>query len=70
MNKQELTFAHHPETPSFRLVIEAIMKKNNLWVQRYRSRQLLARLDDRMLSDVGLTRSDAYTESDKPFWKA
>jgi uncharacterized protein YjiS (DUF1127 family) len=36
--------------------------------QRARSRHELMMLDDRALSDVGLTRADASTEASKPFW--
>lgn len=70
MNSQPLVFAPEAETITLGQRTGAIMKKIILWVQRYRSRQLLARLDDRMLSDIGLSRADAYAESDKPFWKA
>ena len=38
------------------------------WQSRSRSRANLARLDDRMLKDVGLDRSDIQREIDKPFW--
>lgn len=40
-----------------------------VWIRRYRSRQQLARLNDRMLSDIGLNRSNALAEARKPFWK-
>ena len=31
-------------------------------------RQFLARLDDRTLADIGLTRDQALTEADRPLW--
>ncbi|MFN7222809.1 MAG: DUF1127 domain-containing protein [Paracoccaceae bacterium] len=34
----------------------------------HRQRQSLARLDDRTLADIGLTRSDAIFESRRPIW--
>ncbi len=40
------------------------------WIERSRSRRLLASLDDRRLEDVGLTRAQADTEARKPFWSA
>jgi uncharacterized protein YjiS (DUF1127 family) len=40
------------------------------WQERARSRVLLGRLDDRMLRDMGLTRSDVEVETTKPFWRA
>jgi uncharacterized protein YjiS (DUF1127 family) len=39
------------------------------WQERARSRVLLGRLDDRMLRDMGLTRSDVEVETRKPFWR-
>lgn len=40
------------------------------WRRRARDRAELARLDDRMLKDIGLTRGDAEFLSNKPFWRA
>jgi uncharacterized protein YjiS (DUF1127 family) len=31
---------------------------------------MLARLDDHLLSDIGLSRSDVEREIHKPFWRA
>jgi uncharacterized protein YjiS (DUF1127 family) len=39
------------------------------WRRRSRERAELAELDDRMLSDIGLTRADAEFLSNKPFWR-
>jgi uncharacterized protein YjiS (DUF1127 family) len=39
------------------------------WRQRSRERAELAALDDRMLKDIGLTRTDAEFLSNKPFWR-
>jgi uncharacterized protein YjiS (DUF1127 family) len=35
-----------------------------------RSRRALARLDDRLLRDIGLTRADAEAEAERPRWDA
>lgn len=40
-----------------------------IWLQRRRTRLALAELDDRLLRDVGLSRSDAIAESAMPFWQ-
>jgi uncharacterized protein YjiS (DUF1127 family) len=40
------------------------------WRRRLRSRAALARLCDRDLRDIGLTRSDLARECAKPFWRA
>lgn len=39
------------------------------WRRRARDRGQLARLDDRLLRDIGLTRADAEFLSNKPFWR-
>ena len=38
------------------------------WLQRSRQRRALAELDDRMLRDIIVTRSQAEREAAKPFW--
>ena len=38
------------------------------WQELARQRRALARLDDRMLKDLGLTRADALREAGRPFW--
>ncbi|HEV7458446.1 MAG TPA: DUF1127 domain-containing protein [Roseococcus sp.] len=37
--------------------------------QRRRSRRLLAQLDARQLHDIGISRSEAAAEAQKPFWR-
>ncbi|MHA1536569.1 MAG: DUF1127 domain-containing protein [Alphaproteobacteria bacterium] len=39
------------------------------WQERVNSRHALLKLDDRMLRDIGVSRADAVSESDKPFWR-
>jgi uncharacterized protein YjiS (DUF1127 family) len=39
------------------------------WWERARSRHLLLQLDDRMLRDLGLSRSDVDRECAKHFWQ-
>ncbi len=36
---------------------------------RRKGRKTLAVLDDHMLDDIGLTRTMAMAEADKPFWR-
>ena len=40
-----------------------------IWLERARQRRQLAELSDHLLRDIGLTRADAWAESDKPFWR-
>lgn len=39
------------------------------WRERARQRYALAGLDDRVLSDIGLSRADVDGEVSKPFWQ-
>lgn len=39
------------------------------WLELGRQRRHLARLDDRMLKDIGLSRADVEQETAKPFWR-
>lgn len=39
------------------------------WHARVRSRQSLVKLSDHALKDIGLSHTDVYLESSKPFWR-
>ncbi|WP_448208110.1 DUF1127 domain-containing protein [Azospirillum sp. sgz302134] len=39
------------------------------WVERQRQRRALEAMPDHLLHDIGLSRADAESEADKPFWK-
>lgn len=39
------------------------------WRRRLRERDQLARMDERTLADIGITRADAAFLVNKPFWK-
>jgi len=49
------------------------LRRTCAWVTRVlavsRRRLALYRLDDAALSDLGLSRADAWQEADKPFWE-
>lgn len=53
---------------ALRRVVLQIINTLHVWQERARQRRELAQLDDRMLRDIGLTRSDVYRETSKPFW--
>lgn len=40
------------------------------WRERWRQRQMLRSLNDRMLRDIGLSHADVEAECRKPFWIA
>ena len=46
--------------------VRAVLRE---WRRRKNGRLELARLDERMLRDIGLTRVDAVWEINKPFWR-
>ena len=39
------------------------------WWNRHQSRAQLLRLDDRLLKDIGVTRTEAHLEGRKSFWE-
>jgi len=39
------------------------------WVRRSNDRRMLVRMNDHMLSDIGLTRFDVNVEASKRFWQ-
>ena len=49
--------------PVLKVIAQAIVR-----YRRQRQRFDLATLDDRMLRDIGVSRTDADRESRKPFW--
>lgn len=40
------------------------------WLQRDRDRRALQALDDRLLRDIGVSRTDVEHEATKPFWRS
>lgn len=40
------------------------------WLERSRSRRELVQMDERMLKDIGLSRSDSIVEGGKHFWQS
>ncbi|MDP4033427.1 MAG: DUF1127 domain-containing protein [Pseudorhodobacter sp.] len=40
------------------------------WKERRHCRRALARLDARLLRDIGLSQAEAASEVAKPFWRA
>lgn len=47
----------------------AIFNRLAEWQERAEQRAHLARMDDRMLKDIGVSAVDAAREADKPFWR-
>ncbi len=51
-------------------IVQRLIDICNLWRWRAASRQKLITLDNHLLDDVGLNRSDAIAKARKPFWRA
>jgi uncharacterized protein YjiS (DUF1127 family) len=47
----------------------ASLQTLQLWYERSRQRRRLARLDERLLRDIGVDRITAMEEASKPFWR-
>jgi uncharacterized protein YjiS (DUF1127 family) len=41
----------------------------SLWLERARTRRVLAELDEHLVRDIGRTPIEAQRESARPFWK-
>ena len=52
------------------IALSALLRRLDTWLERRRQRSLLARLSDRELRDIGVSRYDALSEWRKPFWRA
>ena len=55
--------------PSFRELLRDAVAVLREWHRRRRTRAMLAEFDDRLLRDIGITRVEALSEIDKPFWR-
>jgi uncharacterized protein YjiS (DUF1127 family) len=53
----------------FRYAMAACARLIARWAERARQRRILATFDDRLLSDIGVTRLEAEREARKPFWR-
>ena len=62
--------AYHPVTNSQPWsVVPRLGARLRLWRRRIRERGQLARLGERELYDLGLSRGTVYAELHKPFWR-
>ena len=63
----QLRNVHGPAAPH--RLLPNLLSRFRGWRERARGRHLLLQLDDRMLRDVGLSRSDVDRECGKYFWQ-
>lgn len=64
-----LSILSHPGTPVAAQVAVKFAVLVTKWATRRRTRLALSQLEPWQLSDVGLTSTDAYTESRRVFWQ-
>ena len=72
MNACPPELRRHPAVLSggaFRRPLQYTFTALLIWLDRARQRRHLARLDDRMLRDIGLDRASIGQEIAKPFWR-
>jgi uncharacterized protein YjiS (DUF1127 family) len=50
-------------------VVSRLVAQLRLWRRRARERSQLARLGERDLHDIGMSRGTVYAELQKPFWR-
>jgi len=51
------------------LSVSQVIAKAKFWINRSHQRKQLARLDERMLEDIGVNAEQLQREISKPFWK-
>ncbi|AWN53666.1 DUF1127 domain-containing protein [Methylobacterium sp. 17Sr1-1] len=55
--------------PPRRRAAVTLIQRLELWADRRRERRALMACPEGLLKDVGLSRSDALREAEKPFWR-
>lgn len=49
--------------------VAKLLEKLAIWQERTGQRHTLSELNEHMLKDIGVSRSDAFREARKPFWQ-
>lgn len=57
------------KAPVVRQRLHAWLAMLGRWRRNHRSRRELLSMNDAMLKDIGVSRADAFGESEKPFWR-
>lgn len=58
-----------PQSPANDNFLQAAFEHFQVWRDRVRTRRHLATMSDYQLKDIGISRADAYSEVQKPFWR-
>ena len=62
--------AHRARSRTTAGTLTQLVERYYTWRERARSRRDLMRLSEHQLHDIGLSRHDAETEWQKPFWRS
>lgn len=54
-----------PQSPLFSRILSFV----KIYMARNTQRKALAKLDDRMLKDIAVTKEQAILQANKPFWE-
>lgn len=68
MSVRTIQSVHFAPRHSARAVLSQGWSVLTTMLRAHHTRQLLAEMDDRMLSDIGIGRGDAVTEAARPMW--
>lgn len=49
--------------------LQSLATSHRAWRQRSQTRRSLMALSEQHLSDIGVSRTEAVVEADKPFWR-
>jgi uncharacterized protein YjiS (DUF1127 family) len=68
MMQSTIAARHRPQKSTIKRTLTAWVLSIGVALERHRQRRALAELDDRLLDDIGITRSQAMSEANKPLW--
>ncbi|MEZ5932977.1 MAG: DUF1127 domain-containing protein [Alphaproteobacteria bacterium] len=68
-HRKDLLQLGHAEPVEPPFLVRTALNLLRAWSERRQQRRTLARLDERMLKDIGLSRFDVEQELQKPFWQ-
>ncbi|WP_207460215.1 DUF1127 domain-containing protein [Azospirillum sp. SYSU D00513] len=70
MTERSADLGHASSTTTLSQLVARLSSLLSLWRRRTVTRFELARLDERMLRDIGVTHGAVELEVSKPFWRA